>query len=310
MKLEQKLRDLADIIYYKTVFETTPQTEAKVDALLAKQEAFSKIVQVYIDATVTLLSKRVESYKEVYKDPEIFKLDLDEIIKELNIITKNQIEVILRKHYFQYFGLVPTEEDYENRIKKSLEGKFNNILSPPIAEIRAAQMRLDINKTPIKISPPVIPLPDFSFIRDSDFKDIVTKDYTELIGLDPEQAQKSMIILSGTIIEALLIDALVDDGMAYSTVSSQTFNTFIHSSKSKGIIIHDQLTHILRQFRNLAHPAKQKDDKARFVLSRQTALHSVAALNVIIEEVRAWYNRKYPPATPPAPSIPATPTIP
>jgi hypothetical protein len=53
---------------------------------------------------------------------------------------------------------------------------------------------------------------DFAFFFDSRLRQIVERDYAELHNLDPRRATKSVITLSGSIIEALLFDALVASG--------------------------------------------------------------------------------------------------
>lgn len=53
---------------------------------------------------------------------------------------------------------------------------------------------------------------DFGFIFHNRFRHIVERDYAELQNLDPHRATKSVITLSGSIIEALLFDALVASG--------------------------------------------------------------------------------------------------
>lgn len=53
---------------------------------------------------------------------------------------------------------------------------------------------------------------DFSFITDSRIRNIVERDYGELQQLDTQTSTKSVIVLSGGIIESLLFDALIACG--------------------------------------------------------------------------------------------------
>jgi hypothetical protein len=49
---------------------------------------------------------------------------------------------------------------------------------------------------------------DFSFIFEASIRTIVERDYEELQGLDTRTSTKSVIVLSGGIIEGLLLDAV------------------------------------------------------------------------------------------------------
>jgi hypothetical protein len=53
---------------------------------------------------------------------------------------------------------------------------------------------------------------DFGFIFNNQLRKIAERDYAELQRLEPLVATKSVITLSGSIIEALLFDALVASG--------------------------------------------------------------------------------------------------
>jgi hypothetical protein len=129
---------------------------------------------------------------------------------------------------------------------------------------------------------------DFSFIADSDLKKIVERDYKELQQLDSSTASKSVLILSGSIIEGLLIDALVTKGDFPSAGDCNKFlKELIYPAKNAGIVKQDNLSDILRVFRNLVHPAREIKDS--LIFDESHANHSRAVVGVIISEVRAWY---------------------
>jgi hypothetical protein len=137
---------------------------------------------------------------------------------------------------------------------------------------------------------------DFSFILIERIRTIIERDYAELQGLEPGDATKSVLVLSGGIIEGLLLDAIVTSGYwTYADASERFLKDMIHPAKTKGIIQHDTLSEVLRVFRNLIHPAREIRDKLVFDVTH--ANHARAAVEVIISEVRSWYESRKPKAT-------------
>jgi hypothetical protein len=132
---------------------------------------------------------------------------------------------------------------------------------------------------------------DFSFIADSRIKTIVERDYIELKRLDPEKTPKAVLVLSGAIIEAVLFDALVKNGKwTFEEACERPFKDMIHPAKQARIISHDNITDVLRVFRNLVHIAREIKDKLQFDNSH--AKHALTSTEVIINEVRTWHTSK------------------
>lgn len=113
---------------------------------------------------------------------------------------------------------------------------------------------------------------EFTFIKDSDLKDIIRRDYSELcLKLFPSGAWKSTVIMAGSILEAILHDVLTSDPtrQAAALASPEKGNGPIERwdlvdlievavdirilPKERGKSI-DQ---VLRDFRNLVHPKKE-----------------------------------------------------
>ena len=139
---------------------------------------------------------------------------------------------------------------------------------------------------------------DFSFLADPRIAKIVERDYNELQKLDPSQSVKSVIVLSGGIIEGLLFDALVACGYwTFDAACQRSLKEMIYPAKNKGIIRHDNLTEVLRVFRNIIHPAREIKDALDF--NQSHARHSRAAVDVVINDVEEWStNRKATPLIP------------
>jgi len=141
-------------------------------------------------------------------------------------------------------------------------------------------------------SPPIIGASiDFTFLADLRIAKIVERDYNELQKLDPSQSVKSVIVLSGGIIEGLLFDALVESGhWTFDEACQRPLKDMVHPAKNKGIIRHDNLTDVLRSFRNIIHPAREIKDTLD--LNESHAKHSRAAVDVVINEVREWHIKR------------------
>lgn len=127
----------------------------------------------------------------------------------------------------------------------------------------------------------------FSFVLDEKIKVILERDYSELQNLNPEVARKSVIVLSGGIIEGLLIDALiVSEELTFKDACKKNFFELIQLAKSKKIITEDILSNSIRNYRNLVHPAKEIRDEMLF--DSTDAKLASAGLEIIIRDVKKW----------------------
>lgn len=134
---------------------------------------------------------------------------------------------------------------------------------------------------------------DFTFIADPEVQRIIERDYAELQNLDSNKTPKSVLVISGGIIEGLLCDAIITSGYWSTKEANERFlKDMIYPSKSQGIVQHDNLSEVLRVFRNLIHPAREIRDK--LVFDESHANHARAAVEVIISEVRSWYASRKP----------------
>lgn len=128
---------------------------------------------------------------------------------------------------------------------------------------------------------------DFSFIFNADIRKIVERDYVELQPLDTGTSTKSVLVLSGGIIEGLLLDALVASGKwTFEEACQQSLKDMIGSAKSRGIITEDRLTDVTRKYRNLIHPAREIREK--MVFEHNDATLAKTAVDIIAREVRTW----------------------
>lgn len=128
----------------------------------------------------------------------------------------------------------------------------------------------------------------FNFISDDLFRHNLESDFTELEKALSGMLNKSVLILAGSIVEAILIDYLISleiDGLSkekllkwdLNTTVAKCFELDIISEKSKN------LSDVIRDYRNLIHPGKAIRTKS--FPDVNDAVVAKALVEIIIKEV-------------------------
>jgi hypothetical protein len=122
---------------------------------------------------------------------------------------------------------------------------------------------------------PVTQTRDFGFMHDSDLRKCVERDYAEIQRAFIAQCWKSVIILSGGTIEAILTDLLLRD-LARATgaasapkqhdISRWDLRDLIKVAVELGLVSAgvEKLSHSVREYRNLVHPGNELRNKLTF----------------------------------------------
>lgn len=102
----------------------------------------------------------------------------------------------------------------------------------------------------------------FDFISGDDFRASLEQDYIELDACVDAGAWKAVHVLSGALIEAILIDYLIASGYQKKTKKDPLklpLNHAIDACEVDGILSEKtaQLSHALRSYRNLIHPGRK-----------------------------------------------------
>jgi hypothetical protein len=156
---------------------------------------------------------------------------------------------------------------------------------------------IEISKAKIAERQPVAPpapaartsnaSPDFSFVRDADLRRIAERDYAELHALDVQTATKSVLIMAGSIIEGLVLDATVAArAITKEKADQMTLQELLTASAKAGIVREDRVSKAVRNYRNLIHPAREIRDKIAFGSADATLAR--AAVDVIIQDIRQY----------------------
>lgn len=128
---------------------------------------------------------------------------------------------------------------------------------------------------------------DFSFIFDVRIREILERDYAELEGLSTRTSTKSTLVISGGIIEGLLLDALIASGkFTFEQACQKRLIDMIKLANDKNILTEDRLTDSIRNYRNLIHPSKEIKDK--MVWDEKDAELARTAVDIVVREVRRW----------------------
>jgi hypothetical protein len=132
----------------------------------------------------------------------------------------------------------------------------------------------------------------FDFITDEKFRNILERDFEELTKCLESEAAKSVLILSGSIIEAILTDYFsnfLPEGLTKKKILGYDLYKLIEMSRENNLISQStkDLSTVLKNYRNLIHPGREIRKSESFDLD--TALVARSLLNIIVKEIRENY---------------------
>ena len=137
---------------------------------------------------------------------------------------------------------------------------------------------------------------DFEFIGDKGFQEILTRDYKELKACMEVKATKSVLVLSGSIIEAILTEYFLQfhpPGLSEAQILRLTMNNLIDLAVQEKVITDKEknLASVVKDFRNLIHPGREIRKAETF--NEESSNIAVSVLNIIIDSVKVKYLDKY-----------------
>ena len=159
--------------------------------------------------------------------------------------------------------------------------------------ITLATLKIAVEETE---STPVTETRDFSFVADPELRKVVERDYAEVQRAYIAKCWKSVIILSGGAIEAVLVDRLLQDtGSARSAskapkesdIRKWDFADTINVCVELGLVSPsaERLSHSVRQYRNLVHPGNEIRNKLTF--DAEEARIALEVLHIIHRDLSA-----------------------
>lgn len=136
---------------------------------------------------------------------------------------------------------------------------------------------------------------NFDFISDDNFRKILERDYKELHKCIDSESDKSVLILSGSIIESILTEFFSSypiDGTDPKKILEYDLFKLLELAYENKLISKStkELSTVIKNYRNLIHPGREIRKKETF--DHDTALVAKSVLNIILKEVRFNYVKR------------------
>ncbi len=136
----------------------------------------------------------------------------------------------------------------------------------------------------------------FEFISNTGFRKILNRDYDELEKCVNVGASKAVVVISGSIIEAILIEYFINNlplGKTKEQVMGLKLVQLINLAEQTGLISRKikELSSVVRDYRNYIHPAKEI--RMNEFIDQETATITFSLLKIIIKEVENKYSKLY-----------------
>lgn len=133
---------------------------------------------------------------------------------------------------------------------------------------------------------------EFDFISDQSFRDILERDFKELNKCVENNCTKSVLLLSGSIIEAILADYFISfptNEMTKNRILSMKLFKLIEKANEVNLISQStkELSTVIKNYRNLIHPGREIRKNQSF--DEHTGDVAKSVLNIILKEVRENY---------------------
>ncbi|MEX2437770.1 MAG: hypothetical protein WD449_00790 [Candidatus Babeliales bacterium] len=133
---------------------------------------------------------------------------------------------------------------------------------------------------------------NFDFITDGKFRFILKRDFEELNKCIETKASKSVLILSGSIIESVLTDYFSNfppNGVVPEKILSMDLASLIDLAIDHKLISKStkDLSTVIRNYRNLIHPGREIRKQEKF--DYDSALVAKSLLNIILKEIKENY---------------------
>lgn len=136
-------------------------------------------------------------------------------------------------------------------------------------------------------------MPEFDFVTDPAFRTSLESDYREMRACQEKGCWKAVLVLAGSIIEAVLVDHVSSLPSPPSNIGEMTLGPLLKHCKEKKLIserCHD-IGVAVKNYRNLVHPGKLVRQKE--VVDAQGASVAVALAEMVVKEVESQKKETY-----------------
>lgn len=132
----------------------------------------------------------------------------------------------------------------------------------------------------------------FDFVQSESFRKVLERDYEEVTACLDAKSYKAVMVMSGSIVEALLLEFLLINkpkGYSETKIKKLRFVELIDLAYDSKLIsnVTKDLASVIREYRNFVHP--DKEVRTNELISEDQSVIAFRLLNLIIKEVSNSY---------------------
>lgn len=136
----------------------------------------------------------------------------------------------------------------------------------------------------------------FEFINDDNLRKILNRDYSELEILFANKASKSILVMVGSLIEAVLVDYFLNDlpdNYDDDKILQLSLSQLLDLAREKKLISQrtKELSTVIRNYRNLIHPGREIRKNESFDFETSNVAYSL--LKIVVSEIKENYLKLY-----------------
>ncbi|UYQ92195.1 hypothetical protein MKQ68_19085 [Chitinophaga horti] len=136
----------------------------------------------------------------------------------------------------------------------------------------------------------------FDFVADNQFRELLQRDYKELKACQSVGAAKSVLVLAGSIVEALIIEYFLQflpEGFSAARINRLSFEDLLNLAETQNLLTKRQknLAWVIKDYRNLVHPGKEVRKAEKF--SMEDAEISISLVGIVTNAIEDKYSATY-----------------
>jgi hypothetical protein len=242
-----------------------------------------------LDETAEYLTQRSETiYNSILEELGIAPFSLNGYV--VAGVENNHYYLWIQPNIFVPNGFVsvkerlgsPRADQFQNE-NSVIAGKYRAAIASDLVDNNGGQI-LHLGGSTLVHSISVID-PTFSLIRNREIRKILISDFRDLQGCLENGLWKPAVVLAGSIIEAVIFDFLVSEGVAIEDISNVTLGGLISRAKDKSVINEktEKISSAIKDYRNLIHPGRSVADG----LSAEQATAEIASslLSLVLDDI-------------------------
>src|ERR1700752_1331439 len=137
---------------------------------------------------------------------------------------------------------------------------------------------------------------EFKYITDEGFQEILKRGYIELKTCQEHKASKEVLLLCGSILEAVLTDYFCENlpaGKTKNNVLEGTLSNLLDYAEDEKVINKSdkQLATVLKDYRNIIHPGREIRKKE--VFDHRNSELAVSVLELLLAKIESKHKEKY-----------------